>query len=104
MKEDSNGAKRAIIVAIASAIIGGAGGPFLLIKFGGAEFVRPDPYTGSQARILESRVQTLERHVDNHPDVVNKFDRRITILEVKLQQIIFNQERIIEKLEDHEDR
>ena len=94
-----DGAKRALAIAVASAFVGGAGGPLLLVKLGAAETLRPDPFTGAQAAVLESRVEALENHVAYHPDITNQFDRRITTLEVQYANILANQERIIQRLD-----
>jgi hypothetical protein len=64
---------------------------------------RPDPYTGTQGAALEERVDGLEDevhyHFNNHPDVTNEFDRRITRLETQIELILSNQQRILQRLE-----
>ena len=108
--DEVNGVKRTALIAIASAFLGGAGGPVLLLKFSDGEMLRPDPFTGSQGKALERRLVTLEsendaahavleRHIVSHPDVLNNYDRRITTLEVQYANIIANQEKIIDRLD-----
>ena len=64
MAEKPNGVttKSALAVAIVSALLGGAGGPLLLVKFGYDPF-RPDPFTGTDGKLLSARVAALETHV-----------------------------------------
>ena len=97
--EEVDGVKRAMVIAVASAFLGGAGGPVLFLKFTDGEYLRPDPFTGAQGKALERRITSLEKHVTDHPDVLNKYDRRITTLEVQYANIIANQEKIIDRLD-----
>jgi hypothetical protein len=90
---------RALVVAILSGILGGTGGPWLLVRLGGDTILRPDPFTGSQGKVLAYRVEELERHVENHPDRVGLFERRITTIETQNAIIMENQKRIIERLD-----
>lgn len=88
-----------VIVAVVGAFVGSAG--TISVYLGtpiGQAVARPDPFTGAQAAIIERRVTELERHVRYHPDSVNQFDRRITVLETQNKQIIANQERILSRL------
>ena len=91
-------AKRSIVVAIVSAILGSTGGPFVLTKFGINPY-RTDPATGTEIRLLEEKVGRLENHVNYHPDATLRFDTRITVVETNQQIIIRNQERIMDKLD-----
>ncbi|NNF66363.1 MAG: hypothetical protein HKM98_02525 [Gammaproteobacteria bacterium] len=43
---------------------------------------RPDPATGTQLRALQ---REMEYHFKNHPDIVNRFDRRLTRLEAQIE-------------------
>lgn len=88
--------KRAFILALVSAIVGGAGGPLLLVKLNGPSVFRPDAFTGSQGAALEKQ---LEYHIKNHPDALHNFDRRITKLETQNEIIIKNQFRILDRIE-----
>jgi hypothetical protein len=96
-----NGHTRPIILAgyFVAAALSGIGGSYAWLNQVGPDIVRPDPYTGAQARGLESRINALEYHVRNHPDQTNQFDRRITVVETNQRVIIANQERILSKLE-----
>ena len=90
-----------ILVAVIGAIGGGFGGTYLLLDSGLATtslqtVARPDPYTGTQGRALES---VVTRHIDNHPDATNHFERRIATLEAQIGVMIRNQERILDRLE-----
>lgn len=91
--------KQAFVVAIISAFLGSAGGPVLLSNVFDWNPYRSDPFTGTEGKLLERRLASLERHTNNHPDQTLQFDRRIVALEVRLQVIIDNQQRIIEKLD-----
>ena len=97
---NGNGFRNSILVAVASAIVGGTGGPVLLLKLNPSA-LRPDPYTGTQGLVLETRIEALEYHTRNHPDAAGQFDRRITTLEANQNIILANQIRILEKLDDH---
>lgn len=103
MSEKENGelvgSRRALAIAVASAFVGGAGGPMLLLQFGDDSYLRPDPFTGAQGAAMERRITSLEDHIVRHPDIVNKYDRRITTLEVHYANIIANQNKIIERLD-----
>jgi len=94
--EDVNAVKRALVIAITSAFLGGAGGPVLFLKFTDGEFLRPDPFTGAEGDALARRITALERHMETRYD---EHDRRITTLEVQYQNIIGNQEKIIARLD-----
>lgn len=88
--------KHAFIVALVSAIIGGAGGPLLLVQLGGDSLFRQDPFTGEEGKQLKTQ---LEYHFRNHPDITNEFDTRITTLEAQNAIIISNQNRIFDRLD-----
>ena len=96
--------RSAFFVATLGAIFGGFSGPLLLVKFGGDSVVRPDPFTGTQGQQIEKRVTALESHVDNHPDQTGRFDARLTALEAQFTIILNNQERIIRRLDNLNDR
>ena len=85
------------------AVVSGVGGNVLYLRNFAAEDIAPDRFTGTQAAKLEERVGHIERdmdtHVRTHPDIVNRFDRRITVLETQYSNIIANQTRIIERLD-----
>ena len=93
-----------VIIGIVSAVLG-SGGAISLV-FGtpiGQNIARPDPFTGAQGASLTARVNNIqsevESHIHNHPDTVNKFDRRITTLEVQYANILSNQNKILDRLE-----
>jgi len=93
-----------IVVAVLSAVLGSGGGIALVFNTSaGQSLVRPDPFTGTQAAQLDSRLKHVEREIDTHirlhPDSVNQYDRRITTLEVQYANIISGQHRIIERLD-----
>ncbi len=91
--------KQAFMVAVISAFLGSAGGPVVLSNLLGWNPYRSDPFTGTEGKLLERRLTSLEKHIDNHPDETKQFDRRIIELEIRLQVIIDNQQRILQKLE-----
>ena len=43
---------------------------------------RPDPATGTQLKALQ---REIKYHLQNHPDVVNRFDRRLSRLEAQTE-------------------
>ena len=99
-----NGKYSPLLVAVISAVLGSGGGIALVFNTpAGQSLVRPDPFTGTEARALSAKIAHVEsewdQHVRNHPDVINHFDRRITTLEVQYANIIANQQRIIDRLE-----
>lgn len=111
-KEDGKSttvSRNAVLVALISAIIGGAGGPFILVKLGANPF-RSDPYTGADAALLEQRITYLEQevgeHKNKHPDQTGHFDERldqqataIAVLQTQMSAVLSNQRVILEKLE-----
>ena len=106
---DNNGKRNGntwnpVLVGVVSAVLGSGGA--ISVMFGtpiGQEIARPDPFTGKQGATLIERVSHLERdmatHVNTHPDMVNQFDRRITVLEVQYEGITSMLERIEKKLD-----
>ena len=93
-----------IIVAVIGGILGSGGAISVVFSTPvGESLVRPDPFTATQAAALEQRITHLEldtgNHINSHPDVVNRFDRRITVLETQYSNILSNQVRIIEQLD-----
>jgi len=96
---DGLSGRSALIVAVISAIFGSISGPMLLVRFGGETVVAPDRFTGEEAALLTARVRHLEKHLVNHPDQANQFDRRITTLEVQYAIILDNQSRILDRLD-----
>ena len=93
-----------VVIGIVSAVLG-SGGAISLV-FGtpiGQNIARPDPFTGSQGAALVERVDNIESeiesHIHNHPSDVNRFDRRITTLEVQYASILSNQQKIIDRLD-----
>jgi len=97
-----------VLVAIVGAILGSSGGIALVFNTPvGASIIqstaRPDPLTGTQARALTHEIEQLEAqimfHIREHPDRVNQFDRRITVLETQYSTMISTLRRIEEKLD-----
>jgi hypothetical protein len=94
-----------IFVSAVIAAFSASGGLYIALGTPvGQSLTRPDPYTGAEGATLEYRLENIEgiieNHITNHPDAINQFDRRITTLEAKMTQILRNQERIIDKLEE----
>lgn len=98
VKKNGLSSRQAFVVAILSAFLGSAGGPVLLSNLFNFNPYRTDPFTGAEGKILERRLASLESHMKNHPDQQGQFDRRITTLEVKLDVLISNQQRILDRL------
>jgi len=98
--KNNNGANgyRPVFLALyfLGAVLSGAGGNYLWLRNAGPEVVRPDPYTGTQAKALERR---LTYHLENHPDIENRFDARLTALEAQYALIISNQARIMDRID-----
>lgn len=97
--------RHALIVAIISAVVGSAGGPFVLVKLGVNPY-RHDPATGTEVKLLENRLSAVEGHVKNHPDEKGDFDARIyenraeiKVINSQLDTIIQNQGRILGRLD-----
>lgn len=89
-----------VLVAIVSSILGATGGHFLMVRFA-PDSLRPDPFTGAQGRSLERRLEKLERHVEYHPDLTNRFDARISTLEAQNKLILLQLDRIEKQLDQH---
>ena len=92
------------VVAIIGAALGSTGTVAIVFNTPfGQSIARPDPFTGTQAASLKAEImglrEILTRHLDSHPDEVNKFDRRITYLEAQTEVIIRNQERMLDRLD-----
>jgi hypothetical protein len=100
-KKESNvihGKWTPILVACIGAFLGSTG--TVAVVFGtpfGQEVARPDPYTGTQAAALISRVDRVDTmitgHIFKHPD--HELDIRVARLEEQYVTIIKNQDRII---------
>lgn len=105
-KVKSNGlsTKHTLVVAIVSAVLGSTGGPYLLDRLLGFNPYRADPFTGTEAALLASRLERIEDHVENHPDVELRASIaliRADIAEARAEreQIIRNQDRILDRLD-----
>lgn len=85
------------------ALVSGVGGNFLWLRSTGPEVVAPDRFTGTQAASLIRRVDHIEsaidRHVERHPETMNRFDARLSALEAQYQLILQNQSRILDRLD-----
>lgn len=107
MPEKPNGklsTRQTFLIAILSAVLGSTGGNYLLSRVF-PDAIRPDPFTGEQGRALELRIERVEGHVEDHPDVA----LRAAISELRAEQaaakaerglMLRNQDRMIERL-DH---
>lgn len=100
--DDAGGRWNPVVIAIVSAIIGSGGGVALVFNTPiGAQITRPDPFTGSQAASLESRIGSVERgmsdHLLTHPD--RALELRVTILESNYNHLIETLDRIEKKLD-----
>lgn len=87
-----------IVVALIGALLGGGSGTYLYLDRAGSahlqEIARPDPFTGTQGRSLEERLNTVERRVDQLPP--RELELAVRLLRHDLDEI----ERRIEKLEN----
>lgn len=93
-----------ILVAVVGATLGSSGTVGLYLGTPvGQKIARPDPFTGSQAASLTTRLETLEKalttHVATHPDQRNQFDRRIATLEAQYPLIMQSLDRIESRLD-----
>jgi hypothetical protein len=99
-----NGHRNTVVAAIVSAVLGATGGPILLVKLGVNPY-RQDAYTSTMAdehrENDERRFQALENHVANHPDITNKFERRISTLEAQSVIIISQLAYIRSRVDEH---
>lgn len=95
--------RTAFVVAVLSAAVGSLSGPLLLVQFGGSDVVAPDRFTGTEGAAIDARLRHVEQeiqgHLDNHPDQINRFDRRITALETRIDIMITNQQRMLDRLD-----
>jgi hypothetical protein len=77
------------LLSILGTFFGSGGGVFIYMQNLGAEqlqvMARPDPATGTELKFLNGRFQY---HVQNHPDVIHRFDSRLTRLETKVDIIL----------------
>lgn len=89
--------RQTFVVATISAVLSGSALPWLLSSIGVNPY-RPAAFTSHDGKVLERRIESLEAHLTNHPDQTGQFDRRITTLEVKLDVLISNQQRILDRL------
>lgn len=93
-----------LAVAVIGACGGAFGGSYLYVESGVGsstlqQVARPDPFTGHEARELERRISQVERHVTQHPDIVNQYDRRLATLEAQYAIILTQLDRILDRLE-----
>lgn len=96
--------RTALIIATLSALVGGTGGPLLAVKLGFSDALRPDPFTGTEGRVIERRLESLEFHVRNHPDVALRLDiaelkEEAAAARKERELIIRNQDRILNRLD-----
>jgi len=106
--EKSNGeagGARSVYLALyfIGAVLSGAGGNYLWMRQVAPDLVAPDRFTGTQALALERSITSLDAkvtfHVREHPDRINQFDRRITVLETQYSTMISTLRRIEDKLD-----
>jgi len=96
-KNNGNGRKYTpVLVAIVGAFVGSLGTVSVYLGTPvGQEAVRPDPFTGTEARSLESRIDTLERRVDQLPP--RELELAVELLRHDLEEY----ERRIKRLENN---
>ena len=110
MANSENGLKRngrfsyqqTIILAIVSAVLSGSGVPYLLSALGINPY-RMDAFTGTDGKALAQRIDKLEAHVENHPDVelrASIADLRVEIAAAKAQRelMLINQQQILSRI------
>ena len=93
-----------ILIAIVSSILGSGGGIFVVLSTPAGQYVAaPDRFTGTEAAALKARINHIESsidsHVRSHPDLLNKYDRRIASLEAQYTLILQNQQRILDRID-----
>lgn len=101
MESTKNGklsTRQTFMIAVLSAVLGSTGGNYLLSRVF-PDAIRPDPFTGTEARVLEHKVQNLEWHVQNHPHDTGRFENRIATLEAQNTLILQELRIIAERLD-----
>jgi len=93
-----------VLIAIVSSILGSGGGIFVVLSTPvGQSVAAPDRFTGTEAAALKSRINHIESGMDNHirahPDLLNKYDGRLSSLEAQYTLILQNQGRILDRLD-----
>ena len=87
-----------LIAAVLASLSGSGSGVYLYMKNIGPgqlqTMARPDPATGTEMRRLDSKV---DYHLQNHPDVTNRFDGRLIKLEVKLEILEDKMDQLLEQ-------
>jgi len=91
-------ARQTFSIAILSAVLGSTGGNYFLTRVF-PDTIRPDPFTGSEGRIQDRRIEQIEYHVRNHPDAAGKFETRIATLEAQNTIIITELRRMNDRLD-----
>ena len=77
-----------VIAAVLGSGSGMGGTVFYLNNIAASDLqriARPDPATGTELRALS---RDMQYHFKNHPDVVNRFDRRISRLEAQTEMLM----------------
>lgn len=92
-----------LILYLLTAVLSGAGGNYLWLNNIGPDVVAPDRFTGTEAATLKARINHIESSLDTHtrahPDIENRYDRRIAVLESQISAMLLNQQRMMDKLD-----
>ena len=83
----TNGRRLGVLgLSIILGTIGAGGGQFLWMTTADLESVaRPDPFTGSDAMVLQSQIADLQRQIDRLPP--RELTERVTILELEVKAL-----------------
>ena len=100
---ESNGRITSLVVAVLASIIGGSGGSYIYFSrvnpVAVQTITRPDPFTGTQAKTLEFKIDAMTRQLAMLERRVDKLPPREVTEEIALlrQEISF----LREDLKDH---
>jgi len=85
-----------VLVAIIGAFIGSSSTVAVYVNTPlGQKITRPDPFTGSQAAVLISRIE----HLEDEAGQVSQLSLRTAVLESQYANILQNQIRILDRLD-----
>ena len=106
-KGDDYGISRSagFLITAGSAVVGSLGGPLLLVQFGGSSLLAPDRFTGTEAAEVIRRLEVVEAHLVDHPDVQLRADiaalrEELAGNKARQEMILENQNRLWNRLDN----